>query len=894
MATSLPAPGDPDVLWVVDLTGYVFRAYHALPPMSTSTGEPTHAVYGVTQMLLALVNEQQPARLAVALDSAGPSFRKEIYPDYKATRPPAPEDLREQIDRLEDVIEAYAIPCLINDTYEADDLIATMVRRAREAGLRVVVVSADKDLLQLVQDGVVMFDTMRDKVFGREETEEKMGVPPEKLRDYLALVGDSSDNVPGVKSVGPKTASKLLADYADLDDIYAHLEDITKKALKRNLTERKDEAYLSRELVTLADDVPIAFDLEQLRYGGADEDRLRQLFTTLEFHKLLSRIAPRPKKPATFETLAPGGLEDAAAKIRAAGKLAMFTLAEGDDALNAPIVGVGLSWEKGQAVYAPIGHLRLGADPQLPMDAVVAALKPLLEDPALPKSLGDSKRERLLWQRHGVDLAGVVFDVMLASYVVDPERHTHALEDVARTELDATFTTYEELTDKRRGFQRALSDVDVEPARDYAGQRADLVRSVERILAPRLEGQELRPLLDDVELPLARVLARMERVGVRVDAAYLKRLSDEASARIAALEAEAEAHAGRAFKITSPRELETILFDEIGLEPIKRTKTARSTDHEVLETLSAQHPLPKVILEHRLLTKLQGTYLDALPRQIHPETGRVHTRFNQAVAATGRMSSSDPNLQNIPIRTEEGRKIRDAFVAREGWQLLSADYSQIELRVLAHLSEDAELIAAFTDDVDVHVRTASAIFGVPEAEIERAQREAAKTVNYAVIYGQSAWALARNLGIEQDEAKRYIEAFYARYEGVATFMDEVVEKAKRTGGVRTLLGRWRTLADIRSRNFRLRSAAERMARNTPIQGTAADLIKVAMVEIDRAIAPMESRMLLTVHDELVFEVAPGEEDALMQLVKDRMEHVLELRVPLVATAGLGRTWNEAH
>ncbi|MEQ8461183.1 MAG: DNA polymerase I [Sandaracinaceae bacterium] len=894
MATTLPAPGDPDVLWVVDLTGYVFRAYHALPPMSTASGEPTHAVYGVTQMLLALVNEQRPARLAVALDSAGPSFRKELYPEYKATRPPPPEDLREQIDRLEDVIEAYAIPCLINDTYEADDLIATMVRRARDAGLRVVVVSADKDLLQLVQDGVVMFDTMRNKVFGREETVEKMGVPPEKLRDYLALVGDSSDNVPGVKSVGPKTASKLLADYEDLDDLYAHLDDITKKALKRNLTERKNEAYLSQKLVTLDEHVPIEFDLDQLRYGGADEERLRALFTKLEFHKLLSRIAPRPKKPASFDTLDAAGLEAACAAIREAGKLAMFTLAEGDDALNAPIVGVGLSWEKGQAVYAPIGHLRLGADPQIPMDAVTEALKPLLEDPSLPKSLGDSKRERLLWRRHGVDLAGVVFDVMLASYVVDPERHTHALEDVARTELDATFTTYEALTEKRRGFQRALSDVDVEPARDYAGQRADLVRSVERILEPRLEGQGLRPLLDDIELPLARVLARMEQVGVRIDAAYLRRLSGEASARIAELETQAEKLAGRPFKITSPRELETILFDEIGLEPIKRTKTARSTDHEVLEALSSQHDLPKVILEHRLLSKLQGTYLDALPKQIHPETGRVHTRFNQAVAATGRMSSSDPNLQNIPIRTEEGRKIRDAFIAREGWQLLSADYSQIELRVLAHLSEDVELIAAFTDDVDVHVRTASAIFGVPEVEIERAQREAAKTVNYAVIYGQSAWALARNLGIEQDEAQRYIDAFYARYEGVAAFMEDVVEQAKRTGGVRTLFGRWRTLADIRSRNFRLRSAAERMARNTPIQGTAADLIKVAMVRIDRGLASMESRMLLTVHDELVFEVAPGEEDALMTLVKDGMERAMELKVPLVATAGLGRSWNDAH
>jgi DNA polymerase-1 len=897
MATALPPPGDPNVLYVVDLTGYVFRAYHALPPMSTSSGEPTHAVYGVTNMLLKIVNEQRPELLAVALDAPNAnSFRKQIYPEYKATRKEHPPDLRPQIQRLEEVVEAYAIPCLSVEGFEADDLIATLVAQAKEKGLRAVVVSADKDLLQLVDgDRVLMFDTMKDKVYGPKETIEKLGVPPEKVRHFLALTGDTSDNVPGVPSVGPKTAVQLLTDRADLDDVYAHIEDVTKKALKAKLIAHEKDARLSLELVSLRTDAPVELDLEKLKYGGADNDRLRKLFTKLEFHRLLPKLAPpKPSKAATHRVVGTEAqLAEVIDKIRTANMVALYTAAEGDDPL-APIAGVALAWEEGTSVYVPTGHLYAGAPPQLAPSRVASLLAPVFS--SVPVFVSDLKRELALWLRHGVDLSSARFDAMLASYLVDPERHGHSLEEVSHSELGRPLETYDVLTEKKRGQQKALGDVTVEKLSAFAGDRAHVVLAAEKRLAPRIEEEGLHGLLYDMELPLARVLARMEREGIRVDAKYLEDLSAEYATKIAALEHKAYELAGGEFKINSPRALETVLFDTLKLPVIKRIKSGRSTDADVLEELTEHHELPKIILEHRSLTKLKGTYLDALPRVVHPATGRIHTRFNQAVAATGRMSSSEPNLQNIPIRTEDGRAIRNAFIPRDGFSLMSADYSQIELRVLAHLSHDPELVEAFTRDEDVHVRTAKAIFGVSDAEVTRDMRGQSKTVNYAVIYGQTQFALARNLGISKTEAKRYIDAFFQRYAGVAKFMTETVEKATREGGVRTLLGRWRQLPDITSMNRGLRAAAERVARNTPLQGTAADIMKIAMVRVDEAIREqgLKSRMILTVHDELVFEVAPGEEDTMKALAKDRMEHAMELDVPLVVDVGIGKTWRDAH
>ncbi|MGF1467457.1 MAG: DNA polymerase I [Sandaracinaceae bacterium] len=897
MATSLPPRGDADVLYVVDFSGYVYRAYHALPPMSTSGGEPTHAVFGVTRMLLKLIKEREPVLFAVALDPEGPSFRKELYAAYKATRSETPVDLIDQMKRLEEVLDAYAVPKLRADRFEADDLIATLVGQAREAGLRTVIVSADKDLLQLVADDVLLYDESRERVYGPAEAEEKLGVPPSKVRDYLALTGDSSDNVPGVPSVGPKTAARFLGTYASLEDLYANLDDLGKKAVRRKLEEHRDDAFLSRDLVTLRTDAPVTLDRDAFRYGGADDEQLRTLFGTLEFYQLIGELAPRVEEPASFSAI--GDLEalrQAVDEVRRAGVLSLYTATEGDDPLTAHPVGLGVSWATGQGAYVPFAHRVLDGAAQLPQAEVLELVRPLLTDPDVELCLGDAKRELLLWGRLGVEPTSIRFDVMLASYLVDPERHNHSLEAVAETELQRSLEAYDAVTERRGRKRTPLDELPVERVGDWAAARAEIALAAEGILVPRLVGQGLLPLLANVEIPLARVLAGMEREGIAIDLEHLARLSTDAETRIAELEREAYRAAGQEFKISSPRALETLLFDELGLPVIKRTKTARSTDQEVLEELAAEHELPAIILAHRSLTKLKSTYLDALPKQVHPETGRIHTRFNQAVAATGRMSSSDPNLQNIPIRTDEGRAIRDAFVARQGWSLLSADYSQIELRVLAHLSGDPELVDAFRADEDVHVRTATALFDVEPAAVTREMRGQAKTVNYAEIYGQTQFALARNLGISRTEAKRYIDAFFARYAGVARFMEETVERARRSGGCRTLLGRWRTLPDIRSRNRGLRAGAERMARNTPIQGSAADLMKVAMVRIQEALdeGGFGSRMLLTVHDELVFGAAPGEEERLTAMVKHRMETVWELDVPLVVDAGLGRTWNEAH
>ncbi len=897
--TRVPEPGDPRTLYIVDLSGYVFRAYHAVPPLSTASGEPTNAIYGVTAMLLKLVQQQRPAMLAVAMDSRTRSFRKDIYAEYKATRPEPPPDLSQQMGRVREVVEAYAVPVFQHDGYEADDLIAGVVGRARALELDVVVVSADKDLLQLVGPHVVMFDTMRDKVFGEPETIEKLGVPPGKVVDLLALMGDSSDNVPGVPSVGPKTAAQLVTEYGDVDGVYAHLGDIKRKALREKLEGARDAAYLSRQLVTLRDDLPTSIDPGALAYGGADQRKLRALFTELEFTRLLAQLAPAPAEPVTVEHALvhdERALARVVDAIRAEGCVALYCALDGDDPTRGELVGLALSWAASGAVYIPFGHRYLGVQSQLAREHVLERLRPLLEDAALPKQSSDAKRDAVALGRHGVTLRGVELDTMIASYLLDPERHGHTLPEVAHAELRRTLATYDQITDKQRGSQRALFDVELARACEWAGAAADAVRAAAREMAPRIDAEGFGKLLRDVELPLADVLADMERTGVLLDLEHLAKLSHDVDRELVRLDAKCKELAGHDFNVGSPRQLETILFDELKLPVQKRTKTARSTDHEVLEELALLHPLPEAILEQRSISKLKSTYLDALPKQVDRRTHRIHTRYNQAVAATGRLSSSDPNLQNIPIRTELGRKIRDAFIAPPGHVLLSADYSQIELRVLAHLSHDPLLVTAFSGSEDVHAHTASAIFGIPIAEVTREMRGRAKTVNYAVIYGQTEFALARNLKIDRKEAAHYIEAFFERYAGVKKFLDGVVAQAKQSGMVRTILGRRRVLPDMNSGNRGLRMAAERVARTTPIQGSAADIMKVAMVRVHRDLVErrLASRMLLTVHDELVFEVPDGELAEMEKLVRERMEHAIALDVRLVVDVGSGRTWGQAH
>jgi DNA polymerase-1 len=903
--TELPAVGDPRTLYVVDISGYVFRAYHALPPLASPSGEPTHAVLGVTTMLRKLIADRQPAMLVAAMDSPGKSFRHELYADYKGTRPPAPEDLPQQMTRVREVLDAQGIAVAEQAGVEADDVIASLVRKAREDGLQVVIVSADKDLLQLVGPDVTVFDTAKSRVFGVPETEAKLGVPPAAVRDYLALVGDSSDNVPGVPSVGPKTAVDLLQRFGDLDGVYAGLDEITRKALRAKLEANRDQAYLSQRLVTLRDDIEVPWKQAREPLGEGDVERTRALFTELGFTRLLDQLpagdevgkgdaaaSRAPKREATVPAIVSDAkaLGQLVGDVEKVDELIVLSVIDGR-AVDGTFVGLVLAWAEG-AAYVPVAHAYLGCPEQLEATAVVEALRASLERAEVRKVCADAKREMIALAGAGVTLAGVAFDVGLASYLIDSERHAHRLQDVARFDLNFTAGELEALL----GTLDAPSGVEIAEVSARAGRSIDVLRQAHEVLVPRLEQVGGGALLSDMELPLARVLADMERTGVRVDIKRLDELAREVGERLVEIEARCKELAGRDFNVGSPRQLEAILFDELQLPVIKRTKTARSTDQSVLEELAVLHELPVAVLEHRMLTKLASTYLETLPREVSAQTGRIHSDFRQTVAATGRLSSSDPNLQNIPIRTEVGRQIRGAFVPREGWRMLSADYSQIELRVLAHLSGDEELSAAFRENADVHARTARAIFGVEEDELTREMRGRAKTVNYAVIYGQTQFALARNLRIQRNEAKRYIDAFFERYSGVRAYMDRVVEEAKEQGLVRTLCGRVRRVPEIDSRNRMRREAAARIARNTPIQGSAADILKLAMIAThrDMAAAGMQAKMLLSVHDELVFEAPSDEEDAVEKLVVDRMQNAMKLDVPLVVDRAWGANWGEIH
>lgn len=919
MPTTLPPPGDPKALYVLDLSGYVFRAYHAVAPLSNSKGEPTFATLGVTNMLHSLVRNQKPHLLAVAMDSLTPTFRHVLYDQYKANRPPPPPDLNAQMIRCREVAEAYAIPVLQCDGVEADDLLATCVVEARKHGLFTVICSGDKDLLQLVADDVIMWDAMRSRIYGAEEVKEKWGVPPNRVRDLLALMGDSSDNVPGVAHVGEKTAAKLLTEFDTLDGVYANLDKIKGKT-REYLQLHEADAKLSRELVSLKSDVPMTLDVDELTYGGFDRAKVRALFVDLEFTRLVAALDAEDAKAAAAASAAPAdgsapapgaptapvaavyepvltmeALDDAIAKCRAAGSFAVDTETTSVNASEAALVGISLSWVSGLGVYIPLGHRVLGDPAQLDRKAVLDRLRPLFADASVRKVGQNVKYDDIILRRAGAPVSGYDFDTMLASYLIDPERHTHKLDEISKSELGYEMVSYESVTKVGKGKQITFDEVDIARATRYAAEDAEVVTRLRALLEPKLDAEGLTKLLRDVELPLALLLGRIEEHGVLVDAAHLRAMSKQAGADVLKLEAEAHALVGHPFNVNSPKQLEAILFDELKLPVLKKTKTGRSTDAEVLEELATQHALPRKILEVRGLTKLIGTYLDALPGLVDAK-GRVHSSFNQAVAATGRLSSADPNLQNIPIRTPLGREIRRAFVAPPGHLILSADYSQIELRVLAHLSGDPILVDAFKSGDDVHVRTAMEIFKVSRDEVSKDMRAKAKTTNFAVIYGQGESSLAKRLGITRDEAQEFIEKYFVTFATLRKYLDDVVAQARTGEGVHTLLGRRRFLPDLHSSNRALRLAAERVATNTPIQGTAADIIKLAMLHVDERLTKekLATQMVSSVHDELVFEVPEGERETVGPLVKETMEAVMKLEVPLVVECGWGANWGDAH
>ena len=903
-------------LYLIDGMAFAFRAFYAIrASLSDSKGRPTNAVYGFTRVLLKLLREENPTHVAVAFDAPGKTFREELYDAYKATRPEAPQEFKDQIPRMYEVVEALNIPLIVAPGVEADDVLGTLAGRAAAEGMDVVLVTGDKDMLQLVGDRVRVYDPQKGdtgKWYGPEEVEERFGTRPAHVIDALALIGDSSDNVPGVRGIGEKTAKKLMARYASLEGLYEHLEDLKGKQ-KEKVEEDREQAFFSRELVRIKTDVALEVAPAGCVRTEPDADAVVQVFTDLGFHTLIDEVVSQGALQEATETTyrlvaTKAELKAALEEMRAAGSFAVDTETTSLNPMEARLVGVSMSCRDGEAYYVPVGHapealavraaddelFPSGTVQQIPFDEAVALMKPLFEDTAVGKAGHNIKYDLLVLRNAGIELAGVVMDTMVASYLTDPSRLRHNLDEVSLQYLRHKPIPISELIGK--GAKAITFDfVPVDRACEYACEDADLTWRLSQRFRELLRARELERLFTEVELPLIAVLAEMERAGIAINKEVFDTLHEEIEARLAGLEAKIFELAGEPFNINSPKQLQHILFDKLGLKPVRKTKTGYSTDVDVLEQLSAEHALPEQLLEYRMLEKLRGTYVDALPKLVNPATGRIHTSFNQAVTATGRLSSSEPNLQNIPVRTEYGRRIRAGFVpGGRGKRLISADYSQIELRILAHLSEDAHLRKAFFEDKDIHRDTASRVFGVSPGEVTPLMRRQAKAVNFGVVYGISAHGLARNIGVSRGEAADFIDAYFKQYPKVRQWLDTTIEEGREHGYVTTLLLRRRYLPELASSDGATRRAAERAAINMPVQGTAADVIKLAMVRLDAPLREYGAQMLLQVHDELVVETPEDSAGEAAALMVEIMEGALDLEVPLKVDVGIGRNWSEIH
>ena len=891
-------------LVLVDGSSYLYRAFHALPALTNSKGRPTGAAYGMTNMLKRLEAEVAPELAAVIFDAKGKTFRDDLYPEYKANRPPMPGELRAQIEPIHTIVRALGFPVLEVPGVEADDVIGTLAERGKEAGLDVLVSTGDKDMAQLVDDRVTMVNTMDGAVLDAAGVKGKFGVPPESFVDYLALVGDTVDNVPGVPKVGPKTAAKWLAQYGTLENLVAHADEVKGK-VGENLRASVDRIPLSKELVTILRDVPLDAGPLDLELREPDVETLKALYGELEFKTWLGELLDADGEPAAealaaeYETvLDEAALDRWIERLRAAPEIAFDTETTSLDYMRAELVGVSFSVEPGRAAYVPFGHDYPGAPDQLGREVVLEKLRPIIESERPAKIGQNLKYDMSVLARAGITLAGVAFDTMLESYVLDSTATRHDMDSLALKYLGHRTIHYEDIAGKG-AKQLSFNEIAIDDAGPYAAEDADVTLRLHRALRPRLEAHaSLTKLCDEVEVPLVPVLSRVERNGVRVDVGRLKAQSAELAGRMREIEASAHACAGGPFNLGSAKQIQAILYDQLGL-PV-RAKTPKgqpSTAESVLQELAFEHELPKLILEHRAMSKLKSTYTDALPACVNPATGRVHTSYHQAVAATGRLSSSDPNLQNIPVRTGEGRRIRQAFVPDPGFRILAADYSQIELRIMAHLSGDRGLLDAFASGADIHRATAAEVFAGGDAgAVSDGQRRSAKAINFGLIYGMSAFGLARQLGIERGEAQRYVERYFSRYPGVKAFMDEMREQARERGFVETVFGRRLYLPEIRSSNVHRRQYAERTAINAPMQGTAADVIKRAMLALDAWISESGSpvRMIMQVHDELVFEVAREAVEDVTPRIRERMCGAADLAVPLVVDVGVGDNWDEAH
>jgi DNA polymerase-1 len=887
-------------LYLVDGSSYLYRAFHALPNLTNSRGEPTGALLGVANMLKRLLNESNPEHIAVVFDARGPTFRHEMYPDYKANRPPMPAELRQQVETILEFTRMLGLPLLQVAGVEADDVIGTLADEAEKDGMNCVISTGDKDMAQLVSDHTTLTNTMTNTDMDRDGVKEKFDVAPEQIVDFLALTGDKSDNIPGVEKCGPKTAAKWLGKWGSLQQIIEHADEVGGK-IGENLRAALDQLPLSRDLATIRRNLELDFKPAELKRTEVDTASLVEALKRYEFNSWLQEFDDESSEnPPETEYRTITSLEDLdrlAGELEKAGLIAFDTETTSLDSMQARLVGLSFSTRAGHAAYIPVGHDYPGAAPQADRDAVLERLKPVLENPDHPKVGQHIKYDMNVLSQHGVIVQGVAFDTMLESYVLNSTGSRHDMDSLALKYLGRQTTHYEDIAGKG-ARQISFSQVHIDEASHYAAEDADITLQLHEHLWPRLQEQpSLASVLTDIEVPLIPVLARMEQRGVLIDGELLAGQSRDMAVQIQKLEEEAHEAAGQPFNLGSPKQLQQILFEKLGLPVIRKTpKGQPSTAEDVLQELAVDYELPSLILEYRSLSKLKSTYTDKLPQQINPDTGRVHTSYHQAVAATGRLSSSDPNLQNIPIRTPQGRKIREAFVAPTGNVIMASDYSQIELRIMAHLSGDEGLLKAFQDEVDVHQATASEVFDVPYDKVDADHRRAAKAINFGLMYGMSAFGLSRQLNIGRAEAQAYMDTYFMRYPGVQAFMEKTREQAREKGFVETLFGRRLYLPDINASNMQRRQGAERAAINAPMQGSAADIIKRAMISVDQWLEETQpgARLVMQVHDELVFEVKADQIDPVREQVESRMSGAAELDVPLVVDTGHGPDWDTAH
>ena len=900
-----------NVLYLIDGSSYIFRAYHAIRSLSNSKGFPTNAIYGFTNMIFKFLKDYNPDYLAIVFDSKGKTFRDKIYPLYKANREEPPDDLKQQIPKIYDVVDALAIPKVQMEGYEADDLIGTITRDSENQGLKVVVITGDKDFSQLVSENVTLIDTMRNKETRLEDVREKFSVSPERVTDVFALAGDSIDNIPGVKGIGEKTAKVLISKYGSLEGLFDNLDKLSRRQ-RELIEENKDKALLSKKLVTIKTDVPIEFTVDDFRFRGINKDNVLTIFEELEFKSLLRELGEMnnsardisPDKKASSEVyydnyclvFSDDELEKLINRIKEAAEVSLDLETTSAEPMRAKIVGVSLSAAPHEAFYIPVAHRSLVVSrKQLSLDHVLERLKSIVEDERVKKIGQNLKYDYIVLEKYGLRLRGMVCDTMIAAHLLDSSRMSYSLDELAKIYLDHNTITYKDVTGSGRS-KIDFEEVDLEKAKVYACEDADVALLLCRKLLPLVEEKNVMKVYKEVFLRLIEVLARVEINGVKVDSSRLKELSAEFQDGLERLANDIYVQVGYEFNLNSPIQLRDVLFGKLMLPKKKLTRTGEpSTDVDVLNDLSRLHPVPQKILEYRGLSKLKSTYVDALPRLVNPETGRIHTSFNQVGTSTGRVSSSDPNLQNIPIRSEEGRRIREAFVPEEGYVLLSADYSQIELRLLAHFSGDEGLRAAFRAGSDIHNRTASEIFGVPEDTVTPDMRRLSKSINFGIIYGISAFGLARQLGTSVSIARNYMNEYFRRYSSVKKYMEDLVRVAQDRGYAETILGRRRPIPELESTDRTVRGIGERTAINTPIQGSAADILEIAMVKIhDKLSSGYKSKMILQVHDELLFEIYKDELDVVSEVVKEEMEGALTLEVPLKVDIGVGHSWAEAH